>query len=149
MASSIQYGATFSPNSGSAVHTHKNWGCWFTAPPSYSSRKRKENIVTVPFSDSVLDFSKIGGRYYYDESTVTYTLAYPCKGSTFDAKVADMRNKQNAIENFLWEFSGSVTDDYIVGKSMRNARCTSLDFTPDIAGCVLEVTFTMQGEYIH
>lgn len=150
MASSISFGATLTSKSGSAVHTSKDWGCWFSAPPSYSSRKRKESIVSIPFSDSVLDFSRIdNGRSYFEESTVTYTLAYPCKGSTFDAKIADMRSKQAGLENFLWGFLGSVTDDYISGRSMRNARVTSLDFTPNVAGGVLEAVVTFQGEYIH
>lgn len=149
MAHTIQYGVRLTPESGTAVHSYNDWGCWLSAAPSYSSRKRKENIINIPFSDSVLDFSKIDGRYYFDESNVTYSLAYPAKGNTSDEKIADMKAKQTTIENFIWNFKGSVTDDYVSPKVMRNARCTSFDATPNLAGGVLEMTFTMQGEYLH
>lgn len=149
MPHTIEYGASLTPEGGSAVHTFTGWGCWFSAAPSYSSRKRKENIISIPFSDSVLDFSKIDGRYYFDESTVTYSLVYAAKGDTSDAKIADMKAKQATIESFLWDFKGSVSDDYTSPRSMRNARCTSFTATPNLGGGVLEMQFTMQGEYIH
>lgn len=145
--SDITYGVKLIASEGWYVHTYDTWGCWMSAPPSYSSRKRKENIVSIPFSDSVLDFSRLDGRSYYEESEVTYTISYKASGQTFSARVSDMREKQYNIESYLWGFHGPISDDYMSGKTMANARCVSLEFEPNLAAGVLTATFTMRGEY--
>lgn len=145
----INYGVTFTPEGAESKHTLDDWGCWFSAAPAYSSRTRKENIISIPFSNSVLDFSDMNGRYYYDESQITYSIVYQAKGNTNDEKISDMKNKQSEIENYIWNFKGSVSDDYVSPKKMENSRCISFEVTPNLGAGVLEMVFTMQGEYLH
>lgn len=143
-ASTIDYGVKLTPDSGSIIHSKLNWGCYLTATPVYSSKAPKYNTYAVPFSDVVLDFSRIDGQLHFNESTYTYELTYISNNKS--NYPGDLIQKQNAISNYCWNFKGEITDDYLNGsQKLIDARCVSLEFVPDVSNGVLTISVKFQG----
>lgn len=141
-----KFGFTLTPDSGASAHSFNTWGCRLTDAPTYSSRQPKEIIVELPLSDTVLDFSRINNGLHFSESEVTYSFVFVSKSTSQTAKASDVTTKHKTIEDYVWNFIGSVKDDYMSG-TMTNARCKSFTATPDIVNGVLTCSVTFIGRH--
>lgn len=136
--SNLELGATFSSGS-SSPHSFQTWGL-FMGPPGYDFGAEKTHIVTLPYSDEVLDFSNIYGQRFFEESTFTYEFV----GEEADYEKA--MTKIKTVHNFFNNFRGSVTDDVISPKKLTSARCTGFSFDINPSG-FFKITVKLTGLY--
>lgn len=130
MISTLDFGISFVPDvDGKTVDTFKDWGCYLAAPPVYGSRQRKEMLVEIPFCDVPLDFSKIDGSYHYEETENEYSLVYISESSNGATQLEALRSKVSEMENYLWNFKGSVSDAFLPNHSLKYAKVSSVEYT--------------------
>lgn len=150
MNSTIDYGIEMIPDgNGNTIHSRTNLGA-FMGSPVYGVRKAKELIVSVPFSDVVLDFSNLDGKKHYEEVENTYTLYIPC--NTKD-KAKSTSRLMSTIVNTFNNFTGFVTDDFLKasgnnnhGCALKHARCTQCKCDADPMNGLLTVTVKFKGQ---
>jgi len=151
VSDSISSGVTFTPGDGSAKHSYDDFSLYLVEP-TYSTRKRKEVLVNLPYMDGVLDFSDQferfadvldRGDYYYEAEEVSYRFVRQFQPGASGAQA--MRQAHAAMETFFWKFKGDIADDY--GKTFAQATCTALTVTPHPVDNTLELEVKFRAKY--
>lgn len=116
--------------------------------PAYGSKVPKRVLIDIPYSDITLDFSHIANdRLYFEESEITYQFVYIPKIKSLRSRILDISTTQAQIDSYLWSFNGDIHDDYMSAKGLCGARVSNLEFSPDIANGILNITVTFTGRY--
>jgi len=97
-------GATVDPLNGK--HTLDDLG-FHMDMPTYPVPTKKEILVSLPYTNGVLDFSKQDGGYHYEPMEYEYHF-----WGKFDT-LAAMRAAQLAINSAFVEYESDISDDYI------------------------------------
>lgn len=139
-----KYGVSFRPYEGVHKHSYADWNLYM-GPPSYGTKQPKEVTVSIPWSSQVLDYSRITGLRYYDESSVTYTFFYAPHTGDQELDIMAMAGTALAFESYCWAFYGDLTDDYMGTDKLECARCVSFHQKPDIAAGLLTIEATFKG----
>ena len=114
-------------------HTYRDYG-WYMSAVKHGSPQKKEVIVDVPYTDGVLDFSDLDGRFHWGSREVAYTFVQ--KFNDIDEMVI----QTNRFESDLRDVRSDITDDLLWGgAAWHNARCISVEHTYHPKGCVAVV----------
>lgn len=137
-------GVTFTPYDGSgSKHTYNSWGFYMGAP-DYSTRSPKDIIVSVPYSNHTLNFSRIAGKRFYNNNDVTYTIYAPITPSSLTVEA--LYSIQRLFENYCWSFYGDIKDDYKAQGVLKNAYCTSFSCDVKLVEHIAIFTVKFTGE---
>lgn len=132
---------TFTPDSGTAKQSYTTYG-FYMLEPKYTTKKKKEVVVSLPYMDGDLDLSELSGRVYWQACDVTYKFVQQWEPTA--AGMSAMRARHTSFETFCWGFLGTITDDY-GAVTITGARCTSFTATPSPADNTLTVEVTFRG----
>lgn len=135
-------GNVYLENGGYTVSTYSDEG-FIMLEPTYSTKKRKDILVNLPYMNGEIDFSKqYGDTAFYESCEVTYRFVQQWPPTSTGA--ADMAVKHAYFEGICWDVDGDVYDDY-GAVTLHNARCTSFQATPYPGDNILMVEVTFRG----
>ena len=130
----LSAGVTMTPAGSGATSRHTNTYFGFIlVNAKYPSKKRKSNLVSLPYMNGAYDFSRINNNtQYYERVEVEYTFAQQYE--TANA----MHTSHFNFETYCWGFTGTLVDDY--GKYFDEAVCESFEVEVLPQANVLQVT---------
>lgn len=96
-------------------------GLWVTET-DYGELSLKQQFETLPYRNGYLNFSRMGGRQFYEPRQMNYTFAM--QAATPDL----LSDKIRAVRNWLYSVGdGYLYDGYFVGWRFTNVQCIGID----------------------
>ena len=103
-------------------------------------QRKREISVSIPYMDGNIDLSMLGGRYFYDNVTLTITFF------TFDESLAMLYDRIENVKQWLYQAIPQELSDSFgrFPQSYRNVKCVSVsaDVDDDMATANIVATFT-------